>query len=414
MISPINSQLNLPQDQYHTYGAYGHFNEVNGQLRRRSSPADIYITCNSSMSSTPSLSPARSLSSAGSRFPSPASVTGRDANITGDSRYPSPASSGSSVGLSRSSTPTTTPASSPAPPSQPKTVTKTVAKRGQPPDHIKRPANAYICFRSEFCKSKPAELERHNANVSKITGLAWRQLGPEERRPYEAMAERKKAEFVAMYPDWVFKPRRDLPAKKPRKKQTRTADDAERYMRIALGFNSGKRDKELKEYSEVVGSATTLTPSSTSPRARRTRKTSTTKRLSAKARAQMEVRESHASAAEPQAQFSIPAQEATLTTASPALIESTDQRVPLLIDGYGDYHTDLSQFLYRSPIVTLSEFMADSMEYDQRDGSLENSDFSSYMSDIQLEDGIRCPDNGMLRADGWIYYDYPSNSEYGF
>lgn len=296
----------------------------------------------SPVSTMSSLSPASMMSSGGSRFPSPVSMAGNNDHAAADSRHTSPAYTGSTPGLSRSSTPATTP----APSSDPCSEIKTVSKRGQPPNHIKRPANAYICFRSEFCKSKPPQLERHNANVSIITGLAWRQLGAEGQRPYREMADRKKAEFTMMYPDWVFRPRQNLPPKKQRKKQTRTDIDQERYLDIASEYSSGKRGKELQEYPEAIGS--TPTDSDSSPRPRPARKASKSKRLSAKARAQLAAAEliypadpagESTSRPQPSVSTSAPIYEpmhaSTLALVSPPI----GSQVPLPVEGHGEYHT---------------------------------------------------------------------------
>jgi hypothetical protein len=141
-----------------------------------------------------------------------------------------------------------------------------------------------MCFRTYFCKNKPRELERHNATVSKITGIAWKKLSDEEKLPYIAQAAVIKAEFMAKHPEWRFRPNRKRPEAKKRRTRQCTLADEQRYTRIALGFNSGKRGKELKrlaEMAEAVGAEETSIPMS---RIRRSRKSAATKKTSATAK----------------------------------------------------------------------------------------------------------------------------------
>ena len=153
----------------------------------------------------------------------------------------------------------------------------TKAKRSLPPGRIKRPANPFMCFRTYFCKNKPHEVERHNATVSKITGIAWRKLSDEERLPYIAQAATIKAEFMAKHPDWRFKPRRNPPKARKRRTRQRTLADEQRYMRIALGFNSGKRGKELKLLAEMEAAGAEEASAPLSP-TRHSRKSIVTKK----------------------------------------------------------------------------------------------------------------------------------------
>jgi hypothetical protein len=152
-----------------------------------------------------------------------------------------------------------------------------VTKRGLPAGRIKRPANAFMCFRTYFCKNKPREVERHNATVSKITGIAWRRLSVEERLPYIAQAAVIKAEFITKHPDWRFRPRRNRPTKRSRRTPQRTPADEQRYIRIALGFNSGKRGKDLKKLAEMAETAGNEEASTPPSQVRRSRKSIATK-----------------------------------------------------------------------------------------------------------------------------------------
>lgn len=234
--------------------------------------ADIHCDYVSSSSSspppsTPLLSPTTTSSSSfDSPFGSPTSFSGNNVSTSPDSRSTSPDSP---------STPSTAPS----------ILAETTAASGtlasaKDPSHIKRPPNAYMCFRTYFCKNIPHDVERHNATVSKITGMAWNRLSDEERIPYVEQAAVIKAEFMAKHPDWVFKPTPRKEKKKMRRTQTRTLADQQRYMRIAMGFNSGKRGKELKRVAEMTEAAGTEEISTPLAMVRRSRKFTTTKKSS--------------------------------------------------------------------------------------------------------------------------------------
>ncbi|KIM35035.1 hypothetical protein M413DRAFT_449918 [Hebeloma cylindrosporum] len=76
------------------------------------------------------------------------------------------------------------------------------------PSYIPRPPNAFILFRCAFIKEQnvPGKVEGNHSKLSKIIGLCWRQLAPEEREKWEAKAIVAQAEHRAHYPDWRFRP----------------------------------------------------------------------------------------------------------------------------------------------------------------------------------------------------------------
>lgn len=245
--------------------------------------------------------------------------------------------------------------------------------------------------------------------------------------PYHQMAERKKAEFLAMHPDWVFKPRQGLPQKKERKKQERTAADAERYMRIALGFNSGKRHQELKKFSEAAGEV--AGPSTVSLRPRRVRKTSTTKRLSAKAKAVAlttgplsSIHSTVKPAPQQQAQTSGHIQSSVAAPAvqlshspfpprhddlQPVSTGPPSAHLPLLAD---NHQQDLVDFVYSPPVLPLRDLLYESalLSRDSYPPPQPESEIFSMMSHLQLApEDSHAMSMGTLQSDGWINYpDY--------
>ncbi|KAJ2783616.1 Transcription factor SOX-7 [Coemansia javaensis] len=73
---------------------------------------------------------------------------------------------------------------------------------------IKRPPNAFMIFRSRHHKEMVSLHRGGNKVVSRIIGRMWRNLSPEEQRPYREEAERVKAKHQEMYPNYRYRPRR--------------------------------------------------------------------------------------------------------------------------------------------------------------------------------------------------------------
>ncbi|KAJ2713709.1 hypothetical protein H4R19_002109 [Coemansia spiralis] len=73
---------------------------------------------------------------------------------------------------------------------------------------IKRPANAFIIFRSEHHNETVKRHKGGNKVVSRILANAWRALPAEEKRRYKDMAAARKREHELLYPNYKFTPRR--------------------------------------------------------------------------------------------------------------------------------------------------------------------------------------------------------------
>jgi hypothetical protein len=75
-------------------------------------------------------------------------------------------------------------------------------------DHIPRPPNAFILFRSSFIKSRhvSTEVETNHSTLSKIIGLTWQNMPHEERQFWHCKAKTAQAEHKRKYPDYAFRP----------------------------------------------------------------------------------------------------------------------------------------------------------------------------------------------------------------
>ena len=78
-----------------------------------------------------------------------------------------------------------------------------------PPNHIKRPMNAFMVWsqieRRKIIDNQP---DIHNAEISKDLGKKWKQLTEAEREPYIQEAERLRLLHMQEYPDYKYRPRK--------------------------------------------------------------------------------------------------------------------------------------------------------------------------------------------------------------
>ncbi|KAF8901887.1 hypothetical protein CPB84DRAFT_1776927 [Gymnopilus junonius] len=137
------------------------------------------------------------------------------------------------------------------------------------PTHIPRPPNAFILFRCAFIKEQniPGKVEGNHSRLSKIIGLCWKQLPPEEREKWEAKAVQAQADHRAQYPDWRFRPASNaLPKSKgkdgggsvtSRRRSVRSRDAEEEDGDVD---NSGRSDVRGKRKERGSGKATSTRP----------------------------------------------------------------------------------------------------------------------------------------------------------
>lgn len=114
-----------------------------------------------------------------------------------DGTLGSSCSSGPSTPSSCSPTTPTDVAPSPAPTS-----------RKSRKDHIPRPRNAFIIFRSQYVKLHMNDDKERQNELSKVVGRVWQSMSAVEKAPFCELACLEKDNHVAMYPDYVFAPKR--------------------------------------------------------------------------------------------------------------------------------------------------------------------------------------------------------------
>ena len=106
----------------------------------------------------------------------------------------------------------------------------------------RRPANAWILYRSEKMKtlkpSDPSAPRRTQADISRIIAALWRDEAPAVRMYYETLSDHYKAEHLAQYPTYRFQP-----SKKVDKVKGRTSKKAEKAaLRAERGISSRRSD----------------------------------------------------------------------------------------------------------------------------------------------------------------------------
>jgi HMG (high mobility group) box len=132
--------------------------------------------------------------------------------------------------------------------------------RRQPKDHVPRPPNAFLMFRSEFWareKQKEKPIDRNHRNISRIVSHCWNSMGNEEKARYQALAQERKQLHRLEHPNYKYAPanRTSKPAKKKPKKESNKGDEQEKdnCRRLAalvmdsISSNTQKVQKDTKK-----------------------------------------------------------------------------------------------------------------------------------------------------------------------
>ncbi|KZV98224.1 hypothetical protein EXIGLDRAFT_701732 [Exidia glandulosa HHB12029] len=114
---------------------------------------------------------------------------------------------------------------------EPTTVQRVPHTKKRDQNHIPRPPNSFILFRSEFIKNQhvPGTIESNHGSLSKIIGLCWRNLSFEERAIWDEKAKVALEEHKAKYPTYKYRPA------PPRREDSTTAKPTTPSKRAAAG-----------------------------------------------------------------------------------------------------------------------------------------------------------------------------------
>ncbi|TFK35313.1 hypothetical protein BDQ12DRAFT_726063 [Crucibulum laeve] len=124
----------------------------------------------------------------------------------------------------------------------------------KPDNHIPRPPNAFILFRSSFIKGQhvSTEVETNHSTLSKIIGLTWQNLPEEERQVWHAKAKTALDEHKRKFPKYAFRPTQTKAkggggpgSGEKRKVREVEPKDLKRCAKIAELLVEGKKGHEL-------------------------------------------------------------------------------------------------------------------------------------------------------------------------
>lgn len=138
---------------------------------------------------------------------------------------------------------------SPSSPSSPYTLPPPCKShsRKRSPSHIRRPRNAFIIFRSEFCfkqKASDQNIETDHRQISRIAAYIWRDLAEEKKAEYKRRAEEEKAAHKAAYPDYRYAPIGRPRATVRQKSKRNNNEEIYRCRAAAEMYLSGLQEKQ--------------------------------------------------------------------------------------------------------------------------------------------------------------------------
>ena len=116
-------------------------------------------------------------------------------------------------------------------------------------DHIPRPPNAFILFRSSFIKNQHVStgVETNHSTLSKIIGLTWQNMPHDERQVWHAKAKKALEEHRKRWPQYAFRPSHSKAKGGTEKRKVREVEpkDMKRCAKIAELLVEGKKGAEL-------------------------------------------------------------------------------------------------------------------------------------------------------------------------
>ncbi|KIJ68825.1 hypothetical protein HYDPIDRAFT_25078 [Hydnomerulius pinastri MD-312] len=146
-------------------------------------------------------------------------------------------------------------ASMPIPPSR-------GSSRNKSPDHVPRPRNAFMLFRSAFAAAQKisTNIEHDNRHITRIIAHCWNRLSDTDKQVWRDKAAAEKAQHAERYPNYRFSPvgRTNKPVK--RNVRRNGVEDRKRCEKVAELLLAGKHGKELesavKEIDVTLSSTT--------------------------------------------------------------------------------------------------------------------------------------------------------------
>ncbi|TFK21245.1 hypothetical protein FA15DRAFT_85434 [Coprinopsis marcescibilis] len=128
---------------------------------------------------------------------------------------------------------------------------KATHSKKKPENHIPRPPNAFILFRSSFIKSQhvSTSVETNHSTLSKIIGMTWKNMSEDERQVWHAKAKVEQEEHRRKFPKYAFRPQQTKSkggTGEKRKVREVEPKDIKRCQKIAELLVKGKKGEELQ------------------------------------------------------------------------------------------------------------------------------------------------------------------------
>ncbi|GJE85435.1 HMG domain-containing protein [Phanerochaete sordida] len=120
----------------------------------------------------------------------------------------------------------------------------------KPEDHVPRPANSFILFRSAFIRNQhvTATVETNHSTLSSIIGCTWKGLPKKEKAFWNRKAKMALEEHKRKFPEYTFRPEHKKGKAAPKRKVREVGPkDTVRCETIAALLNKGYKGKDLEE-----------------------------------------------------------------------------------------------------------------------------------------------------------------------
>lgn len=121
-------------------------------------------------------------------------------------------------------------------------------------DHVPRPRNGFMIFRSDLCASGTitSSVENHHGEISRVAGFLWRSLSKDRKDFYMKKAFEEKNEHAKKYPDYRYSPRQKRDDVKRRKKLGESQSDNKHSKLVAELLAQGNSGKQLEKVLQNV------------------------------------------------------------------------------------------------------------------------------------------------------------------
>ncbi|KAI9572598.1 high mobility group box domain-containing protein, partial [Boletus coccyginus] len=125
------------------------------------------------------------------------------------------------------------------------------------PNHIPRPRNAFMLFRSAFAAAQKisANIEHDNRHITRIIAHCWNRLSDTEKQIWRDKAAAEKAQHAERYPNYRFSPIGRTKKAKKRKVRRNGVEDVKRCETLADLVMAGKHGLELESAMMMIQQA---------------------------------------------------------------------------------------------------------------------------------------------------------------